>query len=181
MNDRNDETAVLTAQIGRPPRAAAVVSSRCHLGLPVVTQVPPLLDTGEPFPTRYWLGCPLAQRRISRIEAAGGVRAFAIEAENDPVFRGELEAAHQRYADARDAEVPADARLRPSGGVGGARQGVKCLHAHYADHAAGNVNPVGARVAQQVEPLNCVSPCVVTSESPPCRNPAWREPGPEEA
>jgi hypothetical protein len=180
MSERNNDTAVLTAQIGRPPRSEAVVSARCHLGLPVVTQVPPVLDTGEPFPTRYWLGCPLAQRRISRIEAAGGVRDFALEAEQDPVFRGELEAAHERYARARDAEIPEDARLRPSGGVGGARRGVKCLHAHYADHAAGNLNPVGARVAEQVEPLNCKAPCVLVEAEPASRNPEWREPGAEE-
>ena len=32
---------------------------------------------------------------------------------------------------------------RPSGGVGGTRQGVKCLHAHYAWHLAGGDDPVG--------------------------------------
>jgi len=50
--------------------------------------------------------------------------------------------------------------------------GVKCLHAHYADHAAGNENPVGAVTAPFVEPLDCTVPCVVDGE----RNPAWREP-----
>ena len=32
---------------------------------------------------------------------------------------------------------------RPTGGVGGTRQGVKCLHAHYAWFLAGGDDPVG--------------------------------------
>ena len=39
---------------------------------------------------------------------------------------------------------------RPSGGVGGTRQGVKCLHAHYAWHLAGGDDPVGRWVAAQL-------------------------------
>ena len=34
------------------------------MGLPVVVAVPPLLDDGTPFPTRYWLTCPLARIRV---------------------------------------------------------------------------------------------------------------------
>ena len=47
-----------------PDRAPATrriePGSRCHLGLPVVVRVPPILDDGTPFPTHYWLTCPLA-------------------------------------------------------------------------------------------------------------------------
>ena len=68
-----DDDAVVAAQIGRPLRSAAVTARRCHLGLPVVITVPPLLDDGTPFPTRYWLCCPLAQRRVGRLESSGGV------------------------------------------------------------------------------------------------------------
>ena len=61
----SDETTV-EAQIGRPLRAASRVVARCHLGLPVVVAVPPILEDGTPFPTRYWLTCPLAVTRIGR-------------------------------------------------------------------------------------------------------------------
>ena len=37
---------------------------------------------------------------------------------------------------------------RPSGGVGGTRTGVKCLHAHYAWHLAGGDDPVGRWVSR---------------------------------
>jgi hypothetical protein len=62
-----------------------------------------------------------------------------------------LRAAHDAYAAERDAALAAaqgPGRLgpRPSGGVGGTRQGVKCLHAHYAYFLAGGVDPVGAWV-----------------------------------
>lgn len=168
MTDR----AVLEAQIGRPLRADSKVVTRCPLGLPVVAEVPPVLDDGTPFPTRYWLTCPLATRRIGRLESIGGVKQMERKAASDPAFATSLEAAHRRYAAERDAAVPLGSELRPSGGVAGSTTGVKCLHAHYADHAAGNENPVGAAVAPWVEPLDCLVPCVAGGAP----NPEWVEP-----
>jgi hypothetical protein len=171
-----DDAAALAAQIERPLRAPADVVARCHLGVPVVTRVAPLLEDGTPFPTRYWLSCPLALRRIGRLEAAGGVRAMDRTALADPGFGAALDAAHRRYAAERDALVAPDVSPRPSGGVGGAARGVKCLHAHYADHAAGNDNPVGVLVAPWVEPLDCSVPCVVEEGGTVVRSRRWREP-----
>ena len=63
-----------------------------------------------------------------------------------------IDDAHRRYAAERDALVPDDhAGPRPSGGVGGTRTGVKCLHAHYAWHLAGGDDPVGRWVSEQLE------------------------------
>ena len=39
---------------------------------------------------------------------------------------------------------------RPSGGVGGTRTGVKCLHAHFAWYLAGGRDPVGRWVAREL-------------------------------
>lgn len=173
MADLGGDDAVVAVQIGRPPRAAADVIARCQLGLPVVIRVPPLLDDGTPFPTRYWLTCPLAARRIGRLEAAGGVRSMERRVAADPAAAARLAAAHDRYAAERDAAVPAGTNIRPRGGVGGiVGEGVKCLHAHYADHAAGNDNPVGETTAPWIEPLDCVVPCVLGASA----NPSWREP-----
>ena len=170
------DRAVVEAQLERPVRSEVDVVTRCHLGVPVVIRVPPLLDDGTPFPTRYWLTCPLATRRIGRIESVGGVAAMERHAAGDPEFGARLEEAHARYATERDAALPEDADPRPSGGVGGARAGVKCLHAHYADTAAGNPNPVGEATAVWVEPLDCTVPCVVETDGGAERNPEWREP-----
>jgi len=171
-----DDAAVVAAQIGRPLRSPADVVVRCHLDLPIVTRVPPLLDDGTPFPTLYWLSCPLASRRIGRVESAGGVQAMERRSQAVAEFGEALDAAHARYGSERDALVPAGTEPRPSGGVGGARTGVKCLHAHYADHAVGNQNPVGSVTAPWVEPLDCSRPCVVETASGVERNPGWVEP-----
>lgn len=164
----NDEQVVET-QIGRPLRAPITVVSRCHLDLPVVVRVPPILDDGTPFPTLYWLSCPLAQTRIGRLESAGGVKRMEARAEADPEFGGGLLDAHREYAAERDSLVPDGADPVPVGGVGGSRAGVKCLHAHYAHTRSGGRNPVGYLVQQWIEPLDCLVPCVVDGEP----NPEW--------
>ena len=67
-----DDRGVVAAQIGRTPRSVVEVAGRCHLGLPAVTVVPPLLDDGTPFPTLYWLTCPLAVKRLPYGADTGG-------------------------------------------------------------------------------------------------------------
>lgn len=172
-----DDRAVVAIQLDREPRSPVVVTTRCHLGLPVVIQVPPHLDDGTPFPTTYWLTCPLAGRRIGRLEAAGGVKAAAARLASDPELAARHDAAMKRYAAGRDALIGADApRHRPSGGVGGVHRGVKCLHAHYADFAAGNANPIGVTVAADIEPLDCAVRCVIGVGASVVVNPDWREP-----
>ena len=115
-------------------------------GAPVVIRNAPLLDDGTPMPTRYWLIGAGEREAIGRLEAAGGVNAA--EAAVDPEALAE---AHRRYAAERDADIPADhTGPRPSGGVGGTRVGVKCLHAHYAWYLAGGDDPVGAWVAEHL-------------------------------
>ncbi|MBW2626875.1 MAG: DUF501 domain-containing protein [Deltaproteobacteria bacterium] len=108
-DERNSE--VLALQIGRPLRAASKVLRRCNLDLPIVIDVPPILDTGEPFPTRYWLTCPLAHRRIARIEAEGGVRAA-----QPPVQRSPASAPPVQRSPA--SAPPAHAIVRAEGSAG---------------------------------------------------------------
>ena len=72
-----DDYTVIEAQIGRAPRAPSQVVARCHLALPVVIEVPPLLDDGTPFPTLYWLTCPLARARVQLRKASALRRASA--------------------------------------------------------------------------------------------------------
>jgi hypothetical protein len=173
MNDQQ----VVAVQLDRSLRAAIDVVVRCPLDLPVVVAVPPLLEDGTPFPTRYWLSCPLARIRVGRLESAGGVKTMERWVESDPVIEARFEAAGQRYAAERDSLVPEAATHRPSGGVAGSERGVKCLHAHYADYRAGHDNPVGELVTPWVEPLDCELPCVVEGpEGDVAKNPKWREP-----
>lgn len=113
---------------------------------PVVIRNGPILDDGTPMPTRYWLVGKRIRLAIDRLEAAGGVRAAEAAVGPD-----ELEQAHRRYEAERDAAVPPGwTGPRPSGGVGGTRRGVKCLHAHYAWFLAGGDDPVGRWVSGQL-------------------------------
>jgi len=141
-----DVEAVATL-LGRAPQGEFEVVVRRADGQPVVIANAPLLDDGRPMPTRYWLVDPDLLRRVGTVEAAGGVRSA--ESAVDP---DELAAAHARYAAERDALVPDDhTGPVPFGGVGGTRQGVKCLHAHLAYVLAGGDDPVGRWVQEQLE------------------------------
>ncbi len=145
LNFARDIEAV-TALLGRAPQGAFEVVVRNEDGEPVVIRNAPLLDDGRPMPTRYWLVGERERVLAGRLESAGGVRRA--EAEVDAV---ELRNAHDGYAAERDAALPEDyAGHRPTDGVGGTRQGVKCLHAHYAYFLAGGDDPVGRWVADHL-------------------------------
>lgn len=132
--------------LGREPQGAFVVVRRRDDGTPSVIENAPLLSDGTPMPTRYWLVDPELRDRVARLEAEGGVRQAA--AAVDPEA---LTAAHARYAAERDALLPENhVGPRPSGGVGGTRRGVKCLHAHLAWWMAGGDDPVGRWVADRL-------------------------------
>jgi hypothetical protein len=132
--------------LGRDPQCAFEVVARDEADGPVVIRNDPVLDDGTPMPTRYWLVGRREVVAVSRLETTGGVRRAESE-----IDAGELAAAHDRYAAERDAALPTDwSGHRPSGGVGGTRRGVKCLHAHYAWYLAGGDDPVGRWVARQL-------------------------------
>jgi hypothetical protein len=142
----SDDVALLTERLGRAPEGDFEVVVRNADGAPVVIRNAPFLRDGTPMPTRYWLVDPAVRAAVSRLESDGGVRAA--EADVDP---GELAAAHAAYAAERDAAIdPGHTGPRPSGGVGGTRRGVKCLHAHYAFFLAGGDDPVGRWVEEQL-------------------------------
>jgi len=143
MDDRERVAELL----GRTPQSAFDVVVRDAFGDPVVLRNAPFLDDGTPMPTRYYLVGPDLVRNVSRLEATGGVRDA--EAAIDP---DEIAATHRRYAAERDAAIDDHhAGPRPSGGVGGTRVGVKCLHAHVAYHLAGGNDPVGRWALQRLE------------------------------
>lgn len=144
--DRAADLEAVERLIGRRPLAAFDVVVRRSNGAPVVIRNAPLLADGRPMPTRYWLVDPELNRAIGRLEADGGVDRAEAEIDAE-----ELAEAHRRYAAERDAAIPADhVGPRPSGGVGGTRTGVKCLHAHYAHLLATGDDPVGAWVRDRL-------------------------------
>gem|GEM_PF-283084 len=139
--------------LGREPQCDFEVVVRSDDGDPVVIRNAPFLHDGTPMPTRYWLAGRDLLRRVSRLEADGGVRRAEAE-----VDAQEIAGAHARYAADRDAAIPQDhTGPRPSAGVGGTREGVKCLHAHLAFHLAGGDDAVGRWVVDHLEPSGAVA------------------------
>ena len=138
---------VVTELIGRKPMGSFEVVVRRNDGSPVVLSNQPLLDDGRPMPTRFWLADRDLNRAIGRIESTGGVNQA--EAEVPPEVIVEI---HQAYEAERNTLIdPSYEGHRPTGGVGGTRIGVKCLHAHYANLLAGADDAIGRWVQARLE------------------------------
>jgi uncharacterized protein len=148
-----DRDAV-AALLGRAPEGRFTIVVRDEAGAPVVIRNDPFLDDGRPMPTRYWLVGPRQRLLVSRLETAGGVNRAEAE-----VGLAAVADAHVRYAAERDACI-AESYVgpRPSGGVGGTRIGVKCLHAHYGWWLAGGDDPVGRWVADHLHEVTRGTP-----------------------
>ena len=132
--------------LGREPAGRfAVVVRRAKGGAVVIENEPHLLD-GTPMPTPYWLVDPVLRDAVSRLESEGGVHRF-----EQLIEPAALAAAHERYAQRRDAAVVRRDLIVPGGGVGGTRVGVKCLHAHVANFLVNGDDPVGALVASGLD------------------------------
>ena len=140
------DLAEIRRLLGREPQGEWQVTVRTKAGAPVVLRNAPLLHDGTPMPTRYWLIGEHENVIVGRLESDGGVNRAEAEVDQDA-----LRATHDRYAAERDAKIPAGhAGPVPTGGVGGTRVGVKCLHAHYANWLAGNDDVIGDWVAQHL-------------------------------
>ena len=138
-----EDFAVVAELLGRHPQGHFQIVLRHDDGTPRVIRNAPILGSGRPMPTLYWLVSPHDRLVVSRLESTGAVDVAEAEVDAD-----ELLAAHQAYRAEREALIPDgyDGH-RPSAGVGGTRVGVKCLHAHYAYFLAGGHDPVGQWVA----------------------------------
>ncbi len=97
------------------------------------------------MPTLFWLVDPELLEEVSRLEGSGGVHRF-----EDLVDPDELEKTHDEYAERRLRATVRREGPQASGGVGGTRVGVKCLHAHLANYLVGAGDPVGELVADEV-------------------------------
>ncbi len=139
------DIAVIEEILGRPLGGRCAVVVRRIDGRPAVIENEPHLRDGTPMPTLYWLIDPQLHEAVSRLESEGGVHRF--EALIDPET---LAATHDAYRRRREAATVRREGPQPSGGVGGTRTGLKCLHAHLANHLAGHDDPVGQLVADTV-------------------------------
>lgn len=151
------DVARAARMIGRPLRGRSAAAVRCAWGLPAVLRVDPALQDGTPFPTTFWLACPLATKYVSRLEGDGVMSGLTDRLATDVDLAAGYARAHERYLAVR-SELGPPVPGEPS--AGGMPERVKCLHALYAHYLATGDNPVGAWVAERVEPMACPAPCV---------------------
>ena len=149
------DRALVEAQVGRPLRGTWRVARRCHLGVPMVVETHPRLEDGTPFPTLFWLTCPLLVKEASHLEAEGFMNVLTGRLATDRGFSDRVQSAADRYVSRRD-------ELAPTGGAqpGGGTDRVKCLHAHLAHELADAPNPVGATTLARTGWPDCRVPCV---------------------
>ena len=127
----------------------------------MVIESHPRLDDGSPFPTTFWLTCPILVKHIATLEAEGWMNDFNDRLSRDGGVKARLTSALGRYRAARDRhEVIDDSGAPPGGGP----DRIKCVHAHVAHELAGGVNPVGATALADAGYPDCSAPCFSLSE-----------------
>jgi len=162
--------AILSEQLGRPARGRPAVVHRCGYGLPTVVRVDPRLEDGTPFPTTFWLACPLLRSAVGRLEADHRMVELNERLAEDDELQAAYTATAARYVAFRDELGAPDAPLAGAPTAGGMPRRVKCLHVHLAHHLATGDNPIGSYVADALLPMACPAPCVdvatVAGEAP---------------
>lgn len=154
-----DDRAVVAQQLGRNPRAFRRVALRCPFGRPAVTEQAPYDDSGEPFPTTYYLTCPHLVAAVARLEASGGVERWTRRTEEDPQLAASLEQATEKQRRLRrqlaGTETGVDRGASLSFGIGGSRnpRQLKCLHAHAAFALAQPGYELGRRIVAELDPV----------------------------
>jgi len=125
--------------LGKEPSCEYTVVVRDKSGTPLVIQNAPFFFDGTPMPTRYWLLDGELYKKVSYIESIGGVKKVQEEIDEETIT-----IIHRKYEQDRNELIPENYEgPKPSGGVGGTRRGVKCLHAHVANLLATNDDAVG--------------------------------------
>ncbi|MFH1149772.1 MAG: DUF501 domain-containing protein [Actinomycetota bacterium] len=142
------DLAAIERQIGRTPRGAVLVASRCPLGAPTVILTLPPEPEGGPVPPLLWLTCPHLCALAGTLESRGlnseltarllsDVGALKLLAKQETRLAA-CAAGLARSAGSSLAEAMA------SRGVAGGRPGaVKCLHAHLAFRLAAGEGVIG--------------------------------------
>lgn len=154
-----DDREAVHRQLGREPRGALGVASRCPCGEPCVVTTAPRLEDGTPFPTTYYVTCPRLASAIGGIEGSGRMRDMEHRLGLDEELRNSYRAANERYLIERSAlgHVPEIEGIS----AGGMPVRVKCLHVLVGQSLASGpgVNPLGDEVLQEIgtwwKPRSC--------------------------
>ncbi len=166
---------IIANQLGREPRGVLGIARRCEYGYPQVIVNRPIISQTEEvtvFPTSLWLTCPYLCKLISKLESIGLIASLQERIAEDQEFAELVKQDHEAHAQFRANLVPDEvleslAKKYPNEyqviittGVGGTRSpdGVKCLHAHFADFLVTGSNQIGSAVFELLDAdLHCSS------------------------
>lgn len=156
-----DDRIIIETQIKRKPRQLRRVASRCDFGCPQVVETEPFLSDGTPFPTLYWLTCPVKVKAVARLEDSGWAARLINMLSCDTEVQTNLIQAQQEYGEARKCGVRDTAHPVYDKGIGGVRDldAIKCLHAHYAHYLVSGSNPIGRLVVESLGAVACGARC----------------------
>jgi hypothetical protein len=150
-----DDREIVEQQLGRRPRALLRIAARCPWGRPAVTEQAPFDESGEPFPTTYYLTCPQLVAAVARLEAAGGVERWTRAAEADEELAASLARGNEEQRALRRELAAGREGPGLDLGIGGSSRtgSLKCLHAHGAYALARPGYLLGERILAELEPL----------------------------
>ena len=166
-----NEKKTVEVQLNRNLRSDVNVVAKCHFDLPVVVDVPKNLDDGTPFPTMFWLTCPMYVKKVSTLESHGMVKELDKQLQSNKKLNELWSMRQKSYEEERNEKYKSSMNLiSPDGGVGGTLKSIKCLHSHLADELVTGLNTIGQIVLENVGGRNCNEPCVVDGS----KNINWR-------
>tara|TARA_Y100000590_G_scaffold280624_1_gene315284 strand:+ start:254 stop:775 length:522 start_codon:yes stop_codon:yes gene_type:complete len=155
------EKRIVEVQLSRSLRSNVEVVSSCHFNLPAVIKVPSNLDDGTPFPTSYWLTCPMYNKKVGSLESQGLIKELDNQLNKNEDLKKLWSDRQRSYEEERNKDKKKnEEEIIPTGGVGGASESIKCLHAHLADELATSKNYIGKIVLESVGGFNCEEPCI---------------------
>jgi hypothetical protein len=166
-----NEKQTVEIQLNRKVRSNIDVVAKCHFDLPVVVDVPKNLDDGTPFPTMYWLTCPMYVKKVSTLESNGMVKDLDKQLVDNKKLNKLWRKRQKSYENERNKKYKnLSNTISPIGGVGGTTKSIKCLHSHLADELVSGENVIGKVVLESVGGCNCIEPCVIDGS----KNDKWR-------
>jgi hypothetical protein len=158
-----EDISIIEMQLKRHPAGVAAVVSRCVFGCPQVIRNEVFVEE-KPFPTLFWLTCPLKVKAVSRIEGQGWSDHVKKRIKTDSELKERLLQAHDDYRRCRKETVAGTAYAGHAilnTGIGGVHdiEGIKCLHAHYAHYLATGENPLGEMLDKLLLDIKCERRC----------------------
>lgn len=151
----------INGQLKRVARGVKSVVSRCGFGCPQVIETDVVIDGEKPFPTLYWLTCPIKVKAVARLEDQSWSEELQQVLDVNDGFRASVIRAHEDYIDRRRYAASGLDHPVIGTGIGGVRDfaGIKCLHAHYAHYLATGNNPIGRMVDERIAGMACNMRC----------------------